>query len=106
MKSASSGRYCARMICWAASGRRRRTGEPRTNGVGAGRRRAQQGVTIREGVEVLNILQQAGHATGVETESGTIQSEVVVLCGGMWTREVGIGGHQHPFAPGRAPLHC
>ncbi len=49
-----------------------------------------QGVTILEGVEVLNLLQNAGRATGVETAQGTIQSEFVVLCGGMWTRRLAL----------------
>ena len=49
-----------------------------------------QGVTILEGVEVLNLLQKAGRATGIETAQGTIQSEFVVLCGGMWTRRLAL----------------
>ncbi|MFN8494770.1 MAG: FAD-dependent oxidoreductase [Caldilineaceae bacterium] len=48
------------------------------------------GVTILEGVEVLNLLQKEGRATGVETALGVIQSEFVVLCGGMWTRRLAL----------------
>src|SRR5207244_8259990 len=60
----------------------------------------QHGVTIREGVEVLNILQKAGRATGVETALGAIQSEVVVLCGGMWTRKLALrAGINIPLHP-------
>jgi len=59
-----------------------------------------RGVTLLEGVEVLNLLQKDGRATGVETTLGTLKSEVVVLCGGMWTRNLALrAGIQIPLYP-------
>ncbi|CAN5713842.1 FAD-dependent oxidoreductase [soil metagenome] len=49
-----------------------------------------RGVTILEGVEVRQILHKDQRATGVETALGAIHSEVVVLCGGMWTRNLAL----------------
>ena len=47
------------------------------------------GVKIFEGTEVTGILQKAGAVTGVVTNRGEIQAEVVVNCAGMWAGEVG-----------------
>ncbi|MEL7011751.1 MAG: FAD-dependent oxidoreductase [Pseudomonadota bacterium] len=48
------------------------------------------GARILEGVRVKDILHQNGTATGVRTEDGqTITAENVVLCGGMWSRQIG-----------------
>lgn len=49
----------------------------------------QRGVRIYEHTKVLNVLRDAGRVTGVETDRGTIRSEFVVNCAGMWAREVG-----------------
>ena len=58
------------------------------------------GVKIFEDVKVTGILKENGKATGVQTEFGDIQSEVVVNCGGMWAREVG------KMAGVSVPLHA
>lgn len=50
----------------------------------------QQGVAVIEQVRVLDLEQQAGAICGVKTEQGTIRCEQAVLCGGMWTRELGL----------------
>jgi len=48
------------------------------------------GGKIFEGVTVAEIIVKDGVATGVRTETGeTITCENVVLCGGMWSRQIG-----------------
>jgi glycine cleavage system aminomethyltransferase T/glycine/D-amino acid oxidase-like deaminating enzyme len=48
------------------------------------------GATVLEHIRVLDVLRRNGHVTGVRTDDGDIQAEFVVLCGGMWTRELGL----------------
>ena len=55
-------------------------------GIGARNR----GVSIFENVRVLGIERENGRATGVRTDQGNIRAEYIVLCGGMWTRELGL----------------
>jgi glycine cleavage system T protein len=47
------------------------------------------GVKIFENVKVTGITQAKGRATGVITDRGAIEAEVVVNCAGMWARDVG-----------------
>ncbi|MDH5187943.1 MAG: FAD-dependent oxidoreductase [Rhodospirillaceae bacterium] len=48
------------------------------------------GAKIFEGVTVTEIMSKNGTATGVRTKSGeTITAENVVICGGMWSRQLG-----------------
>ena len=47
------------------------------------------GATIRENVLVEEVLTTGGKVTGVRTDQGEIQTDVVVNCGGMWARELG-----------------
>jgi 4-methylaminobutanoate oxidase (formaldehyde-forming) len=49
-----------------------------------------RGAAILDGVKVLGIETRHGRACGVKTSSGSIRAEHVVLCGGMWTRELGL----------------
>ncbi|MCI0745794.1 MAG: FAD-dependent oxidoreductase [Verrucomicrobia subdivision 3 bacterium] len=49
-----------------------------------------RGARIVEGVRVLDIEHRNGRVTGVVTNSGSVAAEYVVLCGGMWTRELGL----------------
>ncbi len=49
----------------------------------------QQGVTIVEGVPVLDFLRAGGAVTGVRTAYGDIEAEYVVNCAGMWARQLG-----------------
>ncbi len=58
------------------------------------------GVKIFEGVKVTGILTKDGRATGVRTADGEISAEVVVNCGGMWAREIGL------MAGVSVPLHA
>lgn len=48
-----------------------------------------QGAKIIEGVSALGITKKNGAVTGVVTEYGTIQAEIVVNCAGMWARQFG-----------------
>jgi 4-methylaminobutanoate oxidase (formaldehyde-forming) len=50
-----------------------------------------RGAKICENIRVLGIEGKNGRATGVKTHQGSIRAEYVVLCGGMWTRELGLG---------------
>ena len=46
------------------------------------------GATIAEGVKVTQVLTKNGAASGVVTDQGEITADYVVLCGGMWTRDL------------------
>ncbi len=58
------------------------------------------GVQILENVKVDRILHDGSKVTGVMTESGPIVADQVVLCAGMWTRELAL------TAGARVPLHA
>jgi 4-methylaminobutanoate oxidase (formaldehyde-forming) len=47
------------------------------------------GVRILEGIRVTAVKQQHGRVTGVVTDQGEIEAEIVVNCAGMWARELG-----------------
>ncbi len=49
------------------------------------------GVRIVQDLKVTAIHHDGVRATGVETEAGRIDADTVVLCGGMWTRELAAG---------------
>ncbi|MFO1498951.1 MAG: FAD-dependent oxidoreductase [Verrucomicrobiota bacterium] len=51
---------------------------------------AKRGARIVENIRVLRVEQRQGRVTGVSTEQGRIDAESVVLCGGMWTRHLGL----------------
>ena len=46
------------------------------------------GVRIFENTKVTKIRQDGERVTGVETDAGRIDADYVVLCGGMWTRDL------------------
>jgi len=46
------------------------------------------GALIRENCKVLAIRHDSERVTGVETEAGEIAADAVVLCAGMWTRDL------------------
>ena len=46
------------------------------------------GARIFENTKVTRILHDGARATGVETETGTVEADFVVLCSGMWTRDL------------------
>ncbi|MCE9555819.1 MAG: FAD-dependent oxidoreductase [Planctomycetes bacterium] len=51
---------------------------------------AQRGAKFCEGVRVLRLLREGNRVVGVETDQGTILAEMVILCGGMWARQLGL----------------
>lgn len=60
---------------------------------------AAAGVTVREGVRVLELLHRNGRITGARTQLGDITAEIVVLTGGMWSRQLALS------AGVNVPLH-
>ena len=46
------------------------------------------GVQIFQGTKVTEIRNDGSKVTGVSTPAGDIESDYVVLCGGMWTRDL------------------
>ncbi len=48
-----------------------------------------RGVKLIEGVEVTDVHTKNGRVTGVMTDQGPIESEIVVNCAGMWGRRIG-----------------
>ncbi len=48
------------------------------------------GASIFENIKVTNIIVERGRVRGVSTDQGDIASDVVVNCGGMWAREIGL----------------
>ncbi|MEM8843148.1 MAG: FAD-dependent oxidoreductase, partial [Pseudomonadota bacterium] len=64
----------------------------------------QRGVAIHEGVKVTAVHQDRGKVTGIAWErageAGTIQADVVINCGGMWARDIGL------MAGVSVPLHA
>ncbi len=58
------------------------------------------GVRIVEDVRVSAIRTASGRATGVATEAGEVRADVVVICAGMWAREVG------GWVQATVPLHA
>lgn len=49
-----------------------------------------RGVTIVENVRAIDVVHADDRVTGVQTPDGMIKAEYVVLCGGMWTRQLGL----------------
>jgi 4-methylaminobutanoate oxidase (formaldehyde-forming) len=47
-----------------------------------------RGVRIATHTKVEQILHEAGQITGVRTDRGEIQAKYVVICGGMWSRDL------------------
>jgi len=48
-----------------------------------------RGAVVRERTRVTGILRAGGAVTGVRTEQGDIEAEVVVNCAGQWAKQVG-----------------
>ncbi|TMJ94418.1 MAG: FAD-dependent oxidoreductase, partial [Actinobacteria bacterium] len=58
------------------------------------------GAAIEEGVRVTDLLQRDRRVTGVRTVSGTVHADTVVLCAGMWTRQLAeVSGYAVPLQP-------
>lgn len=63
---------------------------PKETGVALAKGAAKHGATVIEDVRVNNIIVKDGRAVGVQTSRGDIQAEYVVICGGMWARQLGL----------------
>ncbi len=50
----------------------------------------QRGVNIIENTKVTDVIFDRDRAVGVQTEKGDLTADVVILCPGMWGREVGL----------------
>jgi 4-methylaminobutanoate oxidase (formaldehyde-forming) len=49
----------------------------------------QRGAVIRERVRVTGVSSRDGRVTGVRTDHGDVEAEVVVNCAGQWAKQVG-----------------
>jgi 4-methylaminobutanoate oxidase (formaldehyde-forming) len=58
-----------------------------------------RGATILEHTRVLDVLTDEGRVTGVVTEDGAIEAEIVVNCAGQWAKAIGA------MAGVNVPLH-
>ncbi len=58
-----------------------------TNSLAKGAR--DRGALIRQGVRVIGVSQRDGVVTGVRTDQGDIEAEIVVNCAGQWAKAVG-----------------
>ena len=58
------------------------------------------GTSIFQNVTVTGIHQDRGSVTGVSTDRGDVACDVVVNCGGMWAREIGL------MCGVKVPLHA
>lgn len=58
-----------------------------------------RGARVIEGVKVTDVLTKNGRVTGVDTEQGRIEAEIVVNCAGQWARNLGL------MAGVNVPLH-
>ncbi len=47
------------------------------------------GAQIFENTKVTKIIVEGGRAVGVMTDKGELRAETVVICGGMWSRDLG-----------------
>jgi glycine cleavage system aminomethyltransferase T/glycine/D-amino acid oxidase-like deaminating enzyme len=68
-----------------------------TNALARGAR--QCGASVFERVRVTAISTANGRVTGVETDRGTIEAEIVVNCAGQWAKQIGL------LAGVNVPLH-
>jgi glycine cleavage system T protein len=50
-----------------------------------------RGVKIFQDLRVTRIRHDGGRVTGVDTEQGSVDAQYVVLCSGMWTRDLAAG---------------
>jgi 4-methylaminobutanoate oxidase (formaldehyde-forming) len=58
-----------------------------------------RGTTVIEKIRVTDVLTEAGRVTGVRTDAGDIEAEIVVNCAGQWAKQVGA------MAGANVPLH-
>lgn len=67
----------------------------------------ENGAVIETGREVRSIETKGGKVTGIETNSGSIECEKVVLCSGAWARELAkTAGIDLPVEPLKRQIVC
>jgi len=58
------------------------------------------GAKVFENTAVTGFVKSGGRIAGVKTSNGTIQTDTVIICGGLWSREIaGLGGVEAPLVP-------
>jgi 4-methylaminobutanoate oxidase (formaldehyde-forming) len=71
---------------------------PLTEAIAEGARR--RGACLVEGVRVTELLESSGRVAGVRASDATVRADTVVLCCGMWTRQLASGwGIDVPLQP-------
>ncbi|WP_406214054.1 FAD-dependent oxidoreductase [Streptomyces canus] len=64
------------------------------------RRATERGVTFLARHEVLDVLQADGEVTGVRTDRGDLQADIVVCCAGIWGPKIArMAGMNLPLTP-------
>ncbi|MET9457813.1 FAD-dependent oxidoreductase [Streptomyces canus] len=64
------------------------------------RRATERGVTFLARHEVLDVLQADGEVTGVRTDQGDLQADIVVCCAGIWGPRIArMAGMNLPLTP-------
>ncbi|MFJ9154903.1 FAD-dependent oxidoreductase [Streptomyces sp. NPDC102270] len=64
------------------------------------RRATERGVTFLARHEVLDVLQADGEVTGVRTDQGDLQADIVVCCAGIWGPKIArMAGMNLPLTP-------
>jgi len=59
-----------------------------------------RGACVFENTAVTGFVKSGGRIAGVETSNGTIKADTVIICGGLWSREIaGLGGVEAPLVP-------
>ena len=60
----------------------------------------QRGATVLEDVQIEEVIMNNDRARGVKTTRGDIQSDFVIVCAGMWSRQLGLSfGVDIPLYP-------
>ncbi len=59
-----------------------------------------RGARVFENTAVTGFIKSGGRVSGVNTSNGTIQSDTVIICGGLWSREIaGFANVEAPLVP-------
>ncbi len=59
-----------------------------------------RGARVFENTAVTGFVKSGGRIAGVETARGQIRADTVILCGGLWSRELaGLAGVEAPLVP-------
>ena len=64
--------------------------KPRETALAMAKGAEMQGAILLENIRVIEVSKDKGRVTGVITNEGEIKTDCVVICGGMWARELGL----------------